>query len=185
MEGHPTALPGQGGLPAGLSPQTPPGPPGGTHMSLAGRFLPSTMRMESALRRAMAGGQRSGAEGAERSLEPAAPSPAPMCGPAPPAANQRAGRDEGRDRKPFPGGDWVIVACRRQRGWSLGGRGRGSGGWGRGSGGWGRGRCGGAPERGGVPGWGTGTPRGGGDGDTPRCRGCRGCSAQHPPCVGN
>lgn len=30
--------------------------PGDTHMSLAGRFLPSTMRMESALRRAMAGG---------------------------------------------------------------------------------------------------------------------------------
>lgn len=39
-----------------------PDPPGGTHMSLAGRFLPSTMRMESALRRAMAGGQRSATE---------------------------------------------------------------------------------------------------------------------------
>lgn len=37
-------------------------------MSLAGRFLPSTMRMERALRRAMAGGQRSRAEpsGAKR-----------------------------------------------------------------------------------------------------------------------
>lgn len=79
-------------------PRTPPGRRGGTHMSLAGRFLPSTMRMERALRRAMAGGQRSRAEpsraepnGAERGLEPAAPRTAPMCGPAPAAANQRAG----------------------------------------------------------------------------------------------
>lgn len=42
-------------------------------MSLAGRFLPSTMRMESALRRAMAGGQRS--RDAEPRLEPALPRP--------------------------------------------------------------------------------------------------------------
>lgn len=68
MGGHPAAPLGSGeslGMPP---PRSSPGRRGGTHMSLAGRFLPSTMRMERALRRAMAGGQRSRAEpsGAKR-----------------------------------------------------------------------------------------------------------------------
>lgn len=51
-----------------------PQPRHSTHMSLAGRFLPSTMRMDSTLRRAMA--REGGTErAAERGPEPAAPEP--------------------------------------------------------------------------------------------------------------
>lgn len=67
--GTPRSTPGKAASPSGMPPpRTSPGPHRDTHMSLAGRFLPSTMRMERALRRAMAGGQRSRAEpsGAKR-----------------------------------------------------------------------------------------------------------------------
>lgn len=53
---HPTALLRPGDSLPECPHLDPSRSPGDTHMSLAGRFLPSTMRMESALRRAMAGG---------------------------------------------------------------------------------------------------------------------------------
>lgn len=101
MGGHSAALPGKRRVPPGC-PRPEPFPAAAGALTCPWRAGSCPPRCGWRGRcagpwRAGSGAERSRAEpnGAERGLEPAAPSTAPMCGPAPAAANHRAGVGKG------------------------------------------------------------------------------------------